>query len=220
MRKAAGFLLVLLLATLVVITTSSGDETDSSHVVHLSGGATYGPQIETCGDCHPVSTECIDVDDPYPCCTGLGEGCSWSGMYTDLADFANTTTCDTCHSPGGAFDGVDDPNIGAKPNWSTGASSLVFDGSGNLQSGKEKWCVGCHDDVPSVIKGVSAPNIAGNDIDDGYYKTGHGKFGSECLDCHDPDVTHVDADARTYSAGSLNYQAGYRLKSVGGLAPL
>ena len=54
MRKTAGFLLVLLLAALVVITTSSGDETDSSHVVHLTGGAAYGPQISVCDDCHPA----------------------------------------------------------------------------------------------------------------------------------------------------------------------
>ena len=174
MRKAAGFLLVLFLATLVVITTSSGDQTNSSHVVHLS--APYGPQITTCGDCHPVTSECVSAGDPFPCCNGdePETGCSWSGMFTDFADYANTTTCDTCHSPGGAFDGVDDPNIGAKPNWSAGASSLVFDGSGNLQPGKEAWCVGCHDNVPSVINGVIAPNIAGGDLS------------SYCIDVGDP----------------------------------
>ena len=94
----------------------------------------------------------------------------------------------------------------------------------NFQPGKEQWCVGCHDDVPSVINGVSAPNIAGDDIDYGYYKTGHGKYVSEsitCLACHDPASEHVvDGVARTYSAAADNYQAGYRLKSVGGQAPL
>ena len=53
MRKTAGFLLILLLATLVVISTSSGDQSDSSHQVHLT--ATYGPQISVCDDCHPAS---------------------------------------------------------------------------------------------------------------------------------------------------------------------
>ena len=126
------------------------------------------------------------------------------------------------------------------------ASSLIFNGSGDFQTGKEKWCVGCHDGVPSVINGVSAPNIAGEFnsdctavgvpyscctgvdtgtcVDYGYYHTGHGKYVSEsitCLACHDPDSEHVvDGVARTYSAAADNYQAGYRLKSVGGQAPL
>jgi len=218
MRKVAGFLLILLLATLVVITTSSGDQSDSSHQVHLTDAS--GPQIVSCDVCHVES---------------------YAGLFTDGLDLANTTVCDTCHSPLGAYDGVDDPNIGAKPNWATG----VFSG-GELTTGKEKWCVGCHDDVPSVINGVSAPNIAGEfnsdctgagvpyscctDVDTGtcvdygYYKTGHGKHVSEsitCLACHDPDSEHVvDGVARTYSAAADNYQAGYRLKSVGGQVPL
>ena len=102
MRKAAGFLLVLLLATLVVIATSSGDETDSSHVVHLT--ATYGPQI-TCADCHGTETPPLLSDGP---------------------NLTFTTVCDTCHSPGGAYDGVDDPNIGAKTNWSSAPQFTRF----------------------------------------------------------------------------------------------
>jgi len=94
----------------------------------------------------------------------------------------------------------------------------------NFQTGKEKWCVGCHDDVPSVINSVSAPNIAGDDSDYGYYKTGHGKHDYEqaitCLACHDPAFMHVDGVARTYTAAADNYQAGYRLKSVDGQAPM
>ncbi|MFC1819013.1 hypothetical protein ACFL0B_07995, partial [Thermodesulfobacteriota bacterium] len=246
MRKAAGFLLVLLLATLVVITTSSGDETDSSHQVHLSGGAPYGPQIASCGDCHPSN---------------------YQGVFSDIKGFAFTEVCDPCHSPGGAYDGVNSTSgsVGAKDNWNktpaASFSSDVYSGA-DLQPGKEKWCVGCHDDVPAQSKGVVsggnnectadqapyscctgpyegtcdeaaceadpncvfAPNIAGDDIDYGYYKTGHGKYVSEsitCTACHDPDFEHVlDGVARTYKATSDNYQAGYRLKSVGGGAPL
>jgi len=96
MKRAAGFLLILLLATLVVITTSSGDQSDSSHQVHLP--ATYGPGL-SCDVCHGTETPPL-----------LSEG----------QNLTNTTVCDTCHSPGGAYDGVDDPNIGAKPNWATG----------------------------------------------------------------------------------------------------
>ena len=111
--------------------------------------------------------------------------------------------------------------MGAKDNWVSGVYDTV---SGGLLQGKEKWCVGCHDDVPSVINGVSAPNMAGDDIDYGYYKTGHGKHNNEqaitCLACHDPAFMHVDGVARTYTAAADNYQAGYRLKSVDGEAPL
>ena len=96
MRKAAGFLFVLLFATLVVITTSSGDETDDSHVVHLT--ATYGPQIgSSCDVCHGTETP---------------------PLFSDGQNLTSTTVCDTCHSPLGAYDGVDDTTIGAKNNWS------------------------------------------------------------------------------------------------------
>ena len=232
MRKAAGFLLILFLATLVFISTSSGHH-DSSHEAHLTDA--YGPKLgAACGNCHPTS---------------------YVGVFTDVKNLEYTNVCDPCHSPGGAYDGVDSTSgsVGAKDNWTDG----VFTGV-ELTAGKEKWCVGCHDDVPAQSKGVVsggnnectdvgvpspcctgpyegtcdeaacvadpncvfAPNIAGDDIDYGYYKTGHGKFGSECLACHDSAVDHLDHVARTYSAGAFNYQAGYRLKSVGGQAPL
>ncbi len=198
MKRAAGFLLILLLATFVGIATSSGDETDSSHVVHLT--APYGPGI-TCGtSCH------------------VTDGMTTGGQFLDSQNLANTTVCDPCHSPGGAFDGVNDATIGAKTNWVSG----VYSGSA-FQTGKEKWFVGCHDDAPSVIYSISAHNMAGDDIDYGYYKTGHGKHGSgkiTCLYCHDSASTHVDGEARTYSAAADNYQAGYRLSLVNGEAPL
>jgi hypothetical protein len=160
--------------------------TSGSHVAHLE--ASYGPLIASasCDACHDINN--------FP-------------LFSDGQNLANTTVCDPCHSPGGAYDGVNDPNIGAKGNWVSG----VFNGSA-LQAGKEKWCVGCHDNDPSVVNGVSAPNIAGNDTSFGYYKTGHGKHGNEqavtCLACHDPAVMHVDGDARTYAAAADNYQAG------------
>ena len=88
MKKTAGFLLVLLLATLAIITTSSGDETDSSHLVHLT--AVYGPLIASCDVCHVES---------------------YAGVFTDGQDLANTTVCDSCHSQGGAYDGVNDSYI-------------------------------------------------------------------------------------------------------------
>jgi hypothetical protein len=215
MRKTAGFLLVLLLATLAIITTSSGDETDSSssHLAHLT--AAYGPQLDTsCDVCHVV---------PY------------TGVFIDGQDLANTAVCDPCHSPDGAYDGVNGPYIGAKTNWVSG----VYDGSA-LQHSKEKWCVGCHDEEPATSKAdvvdrqaciddpecAVAPNVIGDDVDYGYYKTGHGRgYGTDqpavsCLECHDPTGIHVDGEARTYTAVDNNYQTGYRLKSVNGYEPL
>ena len=130
------------------------------------------------------------------------------------------------------------PIIGAKSNWVNG----IYENE-TLPPGKEKWCVGCHDDVPSQISGVAAPNIAGNEnassrygVGWGFYKTGHGLPSSKvypasgvkgagrgCLDCHDAQIPHIDGDARTYSAdgtyltwdpSSAGYQNGYRLKNV------
>ena len=36
--------------------------------------------------------------------------------FADNQELSNTTVCDTCHSPNGAFDGVNNAVIGAKPN--------------------------------------------------------------------------------------------------------
>jgi len=167
-----------------------------SHQVHLMDAS--GLPIASCDDCHGTETP---------------------PLLSDGLDLANTQVCNTCHSPLGAYDGVDDPDIGARFNWVSGVFS-----NGGFQPGKEKWCVGCHDDDPSVINGVSAPNMAGDDIYYGYYKTGHGKHGFgqaiTCLACHDPDLMHVDGEARTYTAAADNYQAGYRLKLVDGQLPL
>ncbi|MBI5559566.1 MAG: cytochrome c3 family protein [Deltaproteobacteria bacterium] len=77
------------------------------------------------------------------------------------------STCEKCHSPDGAFDGMDDPDIGAwNPiNWPTSTGeSKIFDTDGHLRPGKEKWCLGCHDDGTSAVHGVAAPNIAGKSM--------------------------------------------------------
>jgi hypothetical protein len=129
---------------------------------------------------------------------------------------ATTAVCDPCHSPGGAYNGVTSSgnSVGAKDNWQNG----VYEGDGTLQSGKERWCVGCHDDVPANSKadgsGVDAPKVAGDNSTYGYYATGHGAHGLvKCLECHDAGKTHIDHEHRTYYAASNpnNYQAGYRL---------
>ena len=182
--------------------TSNAMDLDS-HQAHQT--AAFGPQITCDTSCHTSS------------------GMTVGGQFLDGNVLATTTVCDSCHSPLGAYNGVDSTNgsVGAKDNWVSGVYDTV---SGGLLQGKKKWCVGCHDDDPSVINGVSAPNMAGDDIDYGYYKTGHGKHsygqGISCLACHDASFMHVDGEARTYTAAADNYQDGYRLKYVDGDAPL
>jgi hypothetical protein len=119
-------------------------------------------------------------------------------LLSDGQDFDNTTVCDPCHSPGGTYDGVNNDvngSIGAKANWDDG----VYDGS-SLKTDKEKWCVGCHDDDPSVVNDVSALNIIGDDANYGYYKTGHGKHNNEqaisCLACHDTPMRRMTITIR------------------------
>jgi len=101
---------------------------------------------------------------------------------------AETDICDNCHSPGGTYNGVNsvDNSVGAKDNWHTG----VYNEDRTLQTRKEKWCAGCHDEQPSNSQvdgsGVAAPNVIG-DEDGGYtygtgwgfYKTGHGLAAGE-----------------------------------------
>ncbi|MEW5800545.1 MAG: hypothetical protein AB1847_00440 [bacterium] len=94
-----------------------------------------GPQV-SCTYCH---------EDPYP------------GHLNDYANLADTGVCNQCHSPTGQFDGVNRSDTGAKANWLSG----VYDENGKLKEGKEKWCVGCHDDGVCTILDVPAPNIAG-----------------------------------------------------------
>ncbi|MDY6987274.1 MAG: hypothetical protein SWQ30_04380 [Thermodesulfobacteriota bacterium] len=99
--------------------------TAQSHGTHTKVGEGKGPGAE-CSDCHDVNN--------FPC---FADG---------AASLSATTACDGCHSPGGAFDGVDDLAVGAKSNWGGG----IYETNGTaLKFGKEKWCVSCHDDVPA-----------------------------------------------------------------------
>ncbi len=95
--------------------------------------------------------------------------------------------CEPCHSPDGAIDGVYDPVVGAWANrpghgdtssgssggrfpfarmgWSSGSSgSSIYNADGSLKPGKELWCLGCHDDGHSTVRGVAAPNVAGKTL--------------------------------------------------------
>jgi len=149
-----------------------------SHSTHteMDGEDRNGPGIN-CDTCHDISNF------PY---FKTGIDSSGDGNF----DLSETDVCDTCHSPEGGFDGVNDATIGAKNNWAVG----VYNGT-DLKAGKEKWCAGCHDDSPSNSKadgsGVTARNIIGDYSNYGFYDTGHG-VQLECSACHSLAKQHID----------------------------
>lgn len=170
-----------------------------SHSTHLTD--CKGPRLTSCFECHNPSD---------------------FTLFADGQPIASTTICNPCHSPDGPVDGVNDPVVGAKANW-TFAVDGVYDGD-QLKPGLEHWCDGCHDSGTSVVNGVQAPDIVGDNVTYGYNVTGHGRNPAgyvPCLDCHtaactDPDMEHCDGDARTYDrsvwpANPSNYVPGYRL---------
>ena len=98
MQKTMGFLIVFFFAQLQL--TIVANATDG-HDAHLN--AAYGPQL-TCAVCHGTETP---------------------PSLSDGQNLASTTVCDTCHSPGGTYDGVnssgdfvggEDHSVGAKDN--------------------------------------------------------------------------------------------------------
>jgi hypothetical protein len=88
-----------------------------SHDMHINAGNM------TCADCHT---------DPFQ---------FNPTRFSDGQTLADTTVCNNCHNPGGAYDGVNDPVIGGKNNWTDG----VYADNARLLPGKETWCLGCHD---------------------------------------------------------------------------
>ncbi len=195
-----------------------GDGTAQSHSTHTENDADdlKGPFV-TCDACHDTSN--------YPYFkSGVDQN------NDGLIDLSETDVCNTCHSPNGTYDGVNDAVLGAKHNWKNG----IYSGD-SLAQGKAKWCATCHDESAANSKpdgsGVNAPNVVGNENASypygtgwGYYKTGHGLASGSypstgapaanlgCEACHDPQAKHIDHIHRTYKASSDNYQSGYRLK--------
>ncbi|MDY6950169.1 MAG: LamG-like jellyroll fold domain-containing protein [Thermodesulfobacteriota bacterium] len=195
-----------------------------------SGSGTYleyyrALEEATCDTCHAYGTEASHPSHGDSSGKGVEIGCydCHAGDHVDNTvglvggDLAATAVCDPCHSQGGAYDGL----AMAKAEWGDG----IYETDGqSLKSGNETWCVGCHDSEGATIDGRTAKDIAGDDAVYGYYASGHGKYNIACLECHDPQYTHIDAYARTYEAdedmdGPRGYQQGYRLKSVNGMRP-
>jgi len=200
---------------------SQGKGTFQSHSTHTENDDDdlKGPFID-CDACHDVNN--------YPYFKS-GTDTDGNGKY----DISETDVCDTCHSPSGSYNGVDNSTIGAKNNWYQG----VYEDAA-LKAGKETWCAGCHDENPANSKydssGINAPDVIGRESEStpygtgyGFYKTGHGLpvyenypasgatgAGANCTDCHDVTKAHIDHEHRTYQASLDNYQEGYRLMTV------
>lgn len=169
-----------------------------AHDAHVT--ANYGPRI-SCSNCHGTQ--------PVP-------------LLADGKNLENTTVCDTCHSPGGSYDGVNDVDVGAKNNW----NGIYNSADNSLKAGKEKWCIGCHDSDPAVVNGEIAPNKAGDNVTFGYYVTGHGKVSNysrmswqdfsangnpganeSCDKCHDSTSNHIVPGP---NSGSRRLKSGYQ----------
>jgi fibronectin-binding autotransporter adhesin len=196
--------------------TGQGRGTFQAHSTHTENDSDdlKGPNVN-CDTCHDTS------DFPY---FKSGTDRNGDGKY----DLSETDVCDPCHSPGGDYDGVNDPVIGAKANWHSGV--YVSTNNSTLQTGKEKWCAGCHDDGNSgngggsTIGGAAAPNVTGDEQGAytygtgwGFYKTGHGLpnsstypasggvtpgAGRNCDACHDFSTKHLFGVARAYDDGN------------------
>ena len=170
------------------------------------------PGTFDCNLCHANGTEASHPTHDDSVGKGVDLDCydchGTSGHINGTVDFnddgkplSTTSTCDTCHSKDGAYNGVvsQGDSIGAKTNWEDG----VYQTDMTLTSGKEKWCAGCHDDVPSVVNSNSAPDICGDNTTYGYYLGAHGNdaygvnhqsIGSaqgECVHCHNAFVNEV-----------------------------
>lgn len=210
--------------------------------LHTNGFSHAGGSGSSCGD----AASCHGLRGSHPTHVGGSgmqmalacSGChnpSSIPLFADNQNLANTTACNACHSPGGTYNGVSDLNIGAKSNW----TARVYGADNLLKTGKEKWCASCHDESPSVIGGVAASNVVGNESGSypygtgwGYYKTGHGLPADQtypskggffpprlvggspprpmgCDACHDFTARHIDNVARTYGTQGLT-QGRYR----------
>ena len=185
--------------------TGAGNGTNVSHATHVEDASNergLGIQLN-CNHCHDT--------DSYPCFSGS-------------KNLADTQTCNTCHSPGGGFDGVENGSYGAKAVWATGSAGTT-----------DKWCVGCHDSDPPNIQSKTAPDIGGNDdpadgpsggygyyvgalgIANGVGAHANGTYGvlrsatstatrGECVHCHDHEVDETAQHGELFAASNPSSQ--------------
>ena len=226
--------------------TSRGFGSVIPHTTHTESWHTDGANWETT---KPAGAGDDDLRGP-------GIYCSWCHDTTNMPTFRidgafaaddinadgvvsldETSVCNDCHSVDGDYNGVRsvDGSVGAKDNWH---SEGIYDADYNFKPGKEKWCAGCHDKVPSHIvipeRGIdiTAPKVIGDETEEfkygtgwGFYKTGHGtpssttlpasggiKAGPDksCTYCHQSIRTHIDGDHRTYDCSDGCDSVEYR----------
>lgn len=180
---------------------SAGTGTSQSHSTHTendSDDLKGPPNLYTCSSCHDTNNY------PY-----FNTGIDSNG--DGKINLAETTICNNCHSPDGAINGVDSINgsVGAKDNWATGVYTLR-----TFQTGKEAWCLGCHDDVPANTNqagtGRDAKNMAGDNVTYGFNVNGHGNNSSTtCLHCHSAAKRHFNTTDRFYDGKSVTYRIGW-----------
>ncbi len=217
MRSSKIFLIFLLTVGFIAVvgpTPHLMASTSPSHSTHFDSvkGPGFPLNGSGCYECHAAGILQCDESGPK----------FWDNKLLEA-----TLVCDTCHSEGGVYDGVQM----AKDNWEEGVYKT---GGEALQTGNEQWCVSCHDGGISNCYGVSAPNV------DLYYTSGHGRNGMvECLVCHDVTFAHIDGEARSYwindedvnpadntpdmydvANSGVAYAAGYRLGYVDGEVPM
>jgi hypothetical protein len=136
-------------------THGGGESCDTCHGYDGGAGTSQSHSTHTENDSD-------DLKGPHADCSE----CHDTGNFPDFADglttLAGTTVCSSCHSPGGSFDGVNDPVIGAKASWESG----VYEADAKtLKTGKEKWCATCHDQEPAYSKGEVIDPIIMDDTD-------------------------------------------------------
>lgn len=192
------------------------------HRTHL--GSMRGPIGMKCEDCHQHKPP-------------IRHNSSEPILFKDGRPLESTTACDGCHSPRGMYDGVElvrkSVNVGGVLAKVVDVGVYEEDGR-SFRPGLEKWCLSCHDQDPSIVNDVKAPNVAYYWHDEAIQKKGWPEFayGYEftghkisCLKCHDADKRHIDGEPRTYNVLELlgyapvPYYDAYRLFSIDGFVP-
>jgi hypothetical protein len=130
--------------------------TDVRYINTPIGTTEYCDQCHAAGGSHTIHVTVNNRGPEIPItCTGC-HGAYTPPLLSDGLDLTNTTVCNSCHSPGGRFDGVDNTSIGAKSNWVNGVYNETL---GTLNPGMEKWCVGCHDNGSSTVNSLTAYDV-------------------------------------------------------------
>ncbi len=150
MRSSKVIWVLLLTLSLVAfvgntsLVMAGGDPPDPPHETHLTHAR--GPSIFL------DDYECERCHDGSP---------AWNNV--------NTNACNTCHGPGGVYDGVNNPTVGALNNWenkggsSAATKSLIYNSDGSLKSEKKLWCAACHDQSATgttIISGLEGETEA------------------------------------------------------------